>query len=616
MPSSALMARMVSHIFGLDVRSLAVYRMGLASTMFYVLCVRATDLEAFYSDNGLATRGASIALSKGDHWNLSIHMLSGHAKIIAAVFAVHFAALVCMFVGYKTRRAAILCWLLEVSLSNRNNAVLQGGDVLCRCLHMYAIFLPMGQVWGLDAWLRARGPQRCAATHIRSVGGTASSSAAEATCAQRLTDFFSATSPAPSYYKNDKHGTVYSSHNLVCSMGTAAVILQLCLLYLFAGLSKYEDRSWTRDFNAVELSLHTDEFSTYVGMFLRKALPPSVLVFLTRCSHMIELWCPVLVLFPLSACNRRAGLLCKQSVIVLFFAFHIGIRVTLDIGHFSAASMCLWTLLIPSECYERRRKAAASLDHADPDFDPDPRRTQQWQTRRPPHRFYNASLSQLPLWMNVCVGLIMYCVFASNVASYFEWKDTMHYLPVGGLLSVMLQSMRIKQQWNMFSRPYANDGWYETTGLLRGNTTVDLMGWGGPVPRKLRFHIASDYLNPSLVPQAHYGKDRPVWFSRRFASQRWRKFVGTLRWDTNAKYRVGYGKYLCNAWNGAGYVANDRDLGQLVTFELRFHAEPTVCAEEKEEEEGEEEEDEADGRSATTTCQNSGETVLWNHRCF
>lgn len=212
--------------------------------------------------------------------------------------------------------------------------------------------------------------------------------------------------------------------------------------------------------------------------------------------------------------------------------------------------------------------------------------------------------------MNVCVGLIMYCVLASNVASYFEWKDTMHYLPVGGLLSVMLQSMRIKQQWNMFSRPYANDGWYETTGLLRGNTTVDLMGWGGPVPRKLRFHIASDYLNPLLVPQAHYGKDRPEWFSRRFASQRWRKFIGTLRWDTNAKYRAGYGKYLCNAWNGAGYVANDRDLGQLVTFELRFHSEPTVCVEEVEEA------DEADGRSATTTCHNSGETVLWNHRCF
>ena len=35
MPSSALTARMVSHIFGLDVRSLSVYRMGLASTMFY-----------------------------------------------------------------------------------------------------------------------------------------------------------------------------------------------------------------------------------------------------------------------------------------------------------------------------------------------------------------------------------------------------------------------------------------------------------------------------------------------------------------------------------------------------------------------------------------------------
>ena len=150
------LAQVVSHIFGLDVRSLALYRMGLASTMLYVLSVRATDVEALYSDNGLVTREAAIRFSEGALWNMSIHMLSGHATIIAAIFALHFAALVSMFLGYKTYKAAILCWLLEVSLDNRNNAVLQGGDVLCRCLHLYAIFLPLGHVWSVDAWLQKR----------------------------------------------------------------------------------------------------------------------------------------------------------------------------------------------------------------------------------------------------------------------------------------------------------------------------------------------------------------------------------------------------------------------------------------------------------------------------
>ena len=54
--------------------------------------------------------------------------------------------------------------------------------------------------------------------------------------------------------------------------------------------------------------------------------------------------------------------------------------------------------------------------------------------------------------------------------------------------------------------PVKRDGWYETIGKLRGNETVDMMGWGGPIPRKLRFHDPSDYKDPLLIHRQVMGQ--------------------------------------------------------------------------------------------------------------
>jgi hypothetical protein len=128
----------------------------------------------------------------------------------------------------------------------------------------------------------------------------------------------------------------------------------------------------------------------------------------------------------------------------------------------------------------------------------------------------------------------------------------------------------------MFSKPRRGDGWYETIGMLNGNVTVDLMGWGGPVPKKLRFYDPADYSNPRLMPQTTNGNDRPVWFARRFASTRWRKLIMWLRGKNRAKWRLEYGKYLCRTWNGPGAKESANDKGQLLTFEMLFHHEPSV----------------------------------------
>ena len=125
-------------------------------------------------------------------------MVSGNPTIISMLFIVHFLALICMFIGYRTREATIICWLGEMSLINRNPLVTQGGDSVCRLVCLYGIFLPLGRVWSVDSWLRKRRREKQQEKQRTSVPGFK--------CCARIRGFLEETSPPPSV-----QGSVHSS---------------------------------------------------------------------------------------------------------------------------------------------------------------------------------------------------------------------------------------------------------------------------------------------------------------------------------------------------------------------------------------------------------------------
>src|SRR5215212_6169444 len=125
--SGTLARRKVRELFGLDVRSLAVFRVGLALVLIADLAIRATDLEAHYTDAGLLPRSA-VAPS----WVFSPHLLHGSAWFEAVLFLVAGVAAGMLLVGYRTRAATFVSWLLLVSLHARNPVLTQGGDILHR----------------------------------------------------------------------------------------------------------------------------------------------------------------------------------------------------------------------------------------------------------------------------------------------------------------------------------------------------------------------------------------------------------------------------------------------------------------------------------------------------
>src|SRR5207249_2480615 len=138
-------------IFGIDLRTLALFRVMLAMVVLADLALRARDLTAHYSDRGVLPRAALI----GDigSWKPSLHFISGSATFQAMLFVLAGLVALAMLVGYRTRIATFISWVFVLSVEARNPGVFQGGDHLLYLLLFWGMLLPLGARFSVDAAL-------------------------------------------------------------------------------------------------------------------------------------------------------------------------------------------------------------------------------------------------------------------------------------------------------------------------------------------------------------------------------------------------------------------------------------------------------------------------------
>lgn len=272
--------------FTLDLRSLALFRMGLAVVLLSDLVFRSADIVVFYTDAGLVPR----SLLQRSLWEWSLHTLSGGYLWQIVLFAIAGAFGMAVLAGHNTRLATIGSWVLLVSLQNRDPYILQGADVLLRLLLFWAIFLPLGKRWALDS-------MRDDSTGI--------------------------DAPAPLRH---------------FSWAGVALILQIATLYLFGFLWKLQGVEW-RNGSAVRHALDIEQMSTLFGRGLLRL--PSILPALTYLTLALELAIAALILLPLRSQVLRTG------GALLAILLHIFLALSLRLGPFPfvaiAASFALFT---------------------------------------------------------------------------------------------------------------------------------------------------------------------------------------------------------------------------------------------------------------------------------
>lgn len=278
-------------LFAIDLRSLALFRIGLGVCVLADVGTRALDLVSLYTDRGVLPRDLLFAI-QGRAAYLSVHYwASAHPWLQGGVFAFTAAAAVALLVGWRTRAATLACWYLVASVQVRLPFGYFGGDTILRMLLFWAMFLPLSARFSLDA---ARGRVR----------------------------------PRP-----DRH---------VCG-ASAALLLQVCLIYWITGVRKSGELWWSGQ--AVFYALQLDEWATPLGVRLRSET--SLLEFLTYGTLGMELVGPFLAFVPF--CNGGFRL----AAVASFWMFHATLAACMSIGLFPLFSMVAWLPFVPALAWER-----------------------------------------------------------------------------------------------------------------------------------------------------------------------------------------------------------------------------------------------------------------------
>lgn len=593
-------------VFGIDPRSLALFRAMLGTLLIADLALRARDLSAFYTDAGTLTRAHWGALAHRWHW--SLHAASGEWWYQAALFALAALAAAALALGYRTRTASVVSFVLLASLVNRNPLVLQGGDILLVVMAFWAMFLPLGMRWSVDA----------------------------------------ALDPA---LREDPNAPRAASRPYVphLSVATVAVILQSLYLYFFTALLKTGE-PWRGSFDAARNALGLRHFATPFGQWLSDF--PTPLRAATAYVLSVEFVAPLLVLSALLWPTRRhlvrAFATTRIGGLALLASLHAGFLLMLHIGLFPLIDFMSLAVLVPGLLWAwlagRREAFPGAPDRsvapagrevtlhydvdcgfclkmctllrefvlagdtrilpaqAHPEILAIMERENSWVVtdaagtahvhwhamallfrQRLPWRPLGWLMSLPPL---IGLGNGLYRAVAANREAMGRW--TARVLPwravrtratlagsilAGAFLGIVTaynvyglpgveadmpswierpaRLARVDQRWDMFAPfPLTYSLYPLVPGTLRSGERVDV-------------YAATSSADGWIVPDAYYGL---------YPNYRWRKYLGRVNSHRDKTVRRAYGEYLCRSWNGRDPARED----ELATVEVWFVRTDTV----------------------------------------
>ena len=143
--NSAAFRSYISSTFVMDLRSLALFRIGLGMTILVDLANRFTDLRMFYTDEGFLM--AERILKR----NWSIHAWFGSLEWAYFLFFLSAVFAVLLVFGYRSRIFIGLLFLMTISLHMRCPVINNAGDQLLRLILFIGFFLPMNSIWSIRA---------------------------------------------------------------------------------------------------------------------------------------------------------------------------------------------------------------------------------------------------------------------------------------------------------------------------------------------------------------------------------------------------------------------------------------------------------------------------------
>ena len=373
--------------FTLDFRSLAAFRIAIGLLVAMDALLRSRDVSLMFAPAGMFPL-ALLRQYLDDPCAWSLATLVDADWWGPAMLCFEAASGLLLAAGCATRYATIASWVAVVSVLRRTAPATNAGDAWLACLLFWSMFLPLASAWSWDA----RGGNR--------------------------------------------RGAVFST-------ASVALVLQIAVVYLAAGLSKWNNDWLSGD--AIRFAMSVHDHGTLLGEWLLGggwlSRPVSWAVLA------LEFLGPLLLI----ACPTPHV---RASLVGAFMLFHLASCLTMTVGLFGYVGIAAWLALVPREAWDWREARGAS-GHRGPDA--------SVTTESPAAR-----------WACLAAGAVALVSLAHDIT---PWRHSQLPRPVRSLISIPC----MHQEWGMFGDVERQEQWVYAKAELADGAVVDLLRGGRPL---------------------------------------------------------------------------------------------------------------------------------------
>ena len=286
--------------------ALAIFRIVFGLVILWWALTLAPDVGTWFGPHGL------FPYQPSGRWYVTVLGTHPSEAYVVTMYVLLIVAALCLTIGFGTRIAAVLVWLLVMSFDRRNPLILNAGDDLVRIDAFLLMLTPSGAALSVDRWLRHRD------------------------------DFWTAPKRA--------------------LWGVRLIQLQISAMYLFAVWAKVRGDDWNNG-TAVSYALQMHDIQRFAAPspFVHNIWLVNLQTFATLALELS------LALF---VWNRRA----RPWVLLLGVVLHLNIEIGILVGFFSIIVITSYLAFLSPEAADRlvanirravrRRRTAPRPGHA------------------------------------------------------------------------------------------------------------------------------------------------------------------------------------------------------------------------------------------------------------
>ena len=140
-----------------DASALCIFRIVFGFFLFLNGISLVQDFHEWYGLGSMSLVPLEDALTFYSNFRINIFKWLSPTEFSGwVVLLTYIATSIGVMIGFKTRLSTIVCFILMVSLQNRNYSILNSGDTLMRCMLFLMMFAPIHVKYSVDAWINTK----------------------------------------------------------------------------------------------------------------------------------------------------------------------------------------------------------------------------------------------------------------------------------------------------------------------------------------------------------------------------------------------------------------------------------------------------------------------------